>query len=64
MNTKSTTICDQLAEAEATRIGTAPLTSIDSELTVKEAYYIQLENINKKLEQGQKIVGKKIGLTS
>ncbi|SDM38387.1 2-keto-4-pentenoate hydratase [Bacillus sp. OK048] len=54
----------QLAEAEATKVGTAPLTSIDSELTVKEAYSIQLENINKKLEQGQKIVGKKIGLTS
>jgi 2-keto-4-pentenoate hydratase len=54
----------QLAEAEATKVGTAPLTSLDSELTVKEAYSIQLENINKKLEQGQKIVGKKIGLTS
>ena len=29
-----------------------------------EAYYIQLENIKKKLSEGQKIVGKKIGLTS
>ena len=64
MNTKVQQYATQLAEAEATRIGTAPLTSIDSELTVKEAYYIQLENINKKLEEGQKIVGKKIGLTS
>ncbi|WP_413310092.1 2-keto-4-pentenoate hydratase [Bacillus sp. 1P10SD] len=41
-----------------------PLTTVDAELTVKEAYYIQLENIQKKVEQGQKIVGKKIGLTS
>jgi 2-keto-4-pentenoate hydratase len=53
-----------LAEAESTRVGIVPLTSIDSELTVKEAYYVQLENIKKKVEQGQKIVGKKIGLTS
>jgi len=55
---------EQLAEAESSRIGSAPLTTVDSELTVKEAYYIQLENINKKLKLGQKIVGKKIGLTS
>lgn len=64
MNTKIQQYAILLAEAEATKVGTAPLTSIDSELTVKEAYSIQLENINKKLEQGQKIVGKKIGLTS
>jgi 2-keto-4-pentenoate hydratase len=55
---------EQLAEAETARVGTAPITSIDSELSVKEAYYIQLENIKRKVEQGQKIVGKKIGLTS
>jgi 2-keto-4-pentenoate hydratase len=54
----------QLAEAEATRVGIDPLTSVDPEITVDEAYYIQLENIKKKLEAGQKIVGKKIGLTS
>ena len=64
MSNKIKQYAAQLAEAEATRVGTAPLTSIDSDLTVKEAYSIQLENINKKLEQGQKIVGKKIGLTS
>ncbi len=55
---------DILAEAETTRVGIAPLTSTDSDLTIKEAYYIQLENIQKKVLQGQKIVGKKIGLTS
>jgi 2-keto-4-pentenoate hydratase len=54
----------QLAEAEVTRIGMDPLTSVDPDITVDEAYYIQLENIKKKLDAGQKIVGKKIGLTS
>ncbi|WML39406.1 2-keto-4-pentenoate hydratase [Neobacillus sp. OS1-2] len=64
MTNKVIQYAELLAEAESSRIGTAPLTTVDSELTVKEAYYIQLENINKKLEQGQKVVGKKIGLTS
>lgn len=53
-----------LEEAEKTGVGILPLTSQDKELTVKEAYQIQLKNIEKKLAQGQKIVGKKIGLTS
>jgi 2-keto-4-pentenoate hydratase len=54
----------QLAQAEATQVGIDPLTVTDTEITVDEAYYIQLENIKKKLSEGQKIVGKKIGLTS
>lgn len=64
MTNKMKQFAEQLAEAEDTRIGITPLTSIDPELSVKEAYYIQLENIHRKLKQGQKIVGKKIGLTS
>ena len=47
----------QLLEAETTHVGIDPI-------TVDEAYYIQLENIKKKVNEGQKIVGKKIGLTS
>lgn len=62
--TKIKNFAEKLAEAETTKIGIDPLTTVDSELTVKEAYYIQLENINRKIGKGQKIVGKKIGLTS
>ncbi|WP_163538096.1 fumarylacetoacetate hydrolase family protein [Gracilibacillus sp. YIM 98692] len=54
---------EQLAKAEETGVGTTPLTS-ESNLTVHDAYSIQLENIKRKTESGQKIVGKKIGLTS
>jgi 2-keto-4-pentenoate hydratase len=54
----------KLAEAEASKKGTDPLTSIEPSLSIKDAYQIQMENINKKVEQGQRIVGKKIGLTS
>jgi 2-keto-4-pentenoate hydratase len=54
----------QLSEAEESLIGTTSLTSADPNLTVEEAYEIQLENIERKVAQGQTIVGKKIGLTS
>ena len=64
MSEKIQKFAAQLAQAEATQVGIDPLTSQDPEITVDEAYYIQLENIKKKLEAGQKIIGKKIGLTS
>lgn len=53
-----------LAEAEDSRVGIDPLTLTDPDITVNEAYHIQLENIKKKVNEGRKIVGKKIGLTS
>jgi 2-keto-4-pentenoate hydratase len=53
-----------LAGAETERRGVSPLTELDSLLTIEEAYQVQLLNILKKLESGQKVVGKKIGLTS
>jgi 2-keto-4-pentenoate hydratase len=53
-----------LAEAEKTGVGTSPITSLDPEISIRDAYLIQLENIHNKLEQGHKVSGKKIGLTS
>lgn len=55
---------DQLWEAEVSGVGIDPLTSSNPDLTPVEAYHIQLKNIQRKLDAGQKIVGKKIGLTS
>src|SRR5690625_5021695 len=57
-------MANQLLEAEEKLVGIDPLTSAAPKLTVEEAYHIQLENINEKIKQGNKIVGKKIGLTS
>ncbi|WP_066250355.1 fumarylacetoacetate hydrolase family protein [Neobacillus drentensis] len=54
----------KLGEAEVSRVGIDPITLTDPDITVDEAYHIQLENIKKKLNEGKKIVGKKIGLTS
>jgi 2-keto-4-pentenoate hydratase len=54
----------QLMEAEKKGNGMEPLTKTYPALSEKEAYQIQLINIQKKLDAGEKIVGKKIGLTS
>lgn len=53
-----------LLEAERTRKSIKPVSEEYPNLTVNEAYQIQLANVEYKLGQGQKIVGKKIGLTS
>lgn len=53
-----------LAEAEQMKVPIAPIKSTHPQFSVDEAYAVQLENIKKRVEQGQEIVGKKIGLTS
>jgi 2-keto-4-pentenoate hydratase len=56
--------CDHLAQAEINGSGVVPLTELDPNITTEEAYHVQLLTIQRKLQQGHKIVGKKIGLTS
>lgn len=41
-----------------------PLTQIYPEITVEEAYRIQLITVEARLAEGRKVIGKKIGLTS
>ncbi len=41
-----------------------PLTEIYPKISVKDAYRIQLLNVERRLADGRKVVGKKIGLTS
>lgn len=53
----------RLREAEERKEGIEPLTA-SMELSPDEAYEIQLINIRKRVAQGERIVGKKIGLTS
>ena len=53
-----------LLEAEKTKQAIKPLTFSYPDITVDEAYYIQLEQIRRKVENGAVIVGKKIGATS
>lgn len=64
MTTKIIEYANQLANAESARVGISPLSEIDPSLTLNDAYSIQLKNIQRKVNEGHKIVGKKIGLTS
>ncbi len=54
----------QLEQAEKQQQSMQALTDIKSDLTMEEAYRIQLVNIQKKVNEGHQVVGKKIGLTS
>ncbi|MEW6622330.1 MAG: fumarylacetoacetate hydrolase family protein [Bacillota bacterium] len=53
-----------LYEAEKSLQPIKPLTDTYQGITIDEAYKIQLTNVNRKVEKGAKVVGKKIGLTS
>jgi 2-keto-4-pentenoate hydratase len=61
---KTARFADHLAEAERNGHGVQPLTVLEPNLTVEEAYHVQLKTIERKVEAGSRIVGKKIGLTS
>ena len=54
----------ELLEAERKRIPVAPITKRFDTLTVVDSYHIQLEMVKRRLQEGQTIIGKKVGLTS
>ncbi|MFJ7512595.1 2-keto-4-pentenoate hydratase [Peribacillus simplex] len=53
-----------LLKAETEQQSVSPLTQFYPDLTIDEAYRVQLKMIDQKVRGGQRIVGKKIGLTS
>jgi 2-keto-4-pentenoate hydratase len=55
---------EKLLQAYESQRSIEPLTSLESDLSIEEAYQIQMRFIKEKVETGQTIVGKKIGLTS
>ncbi len=57
-------IADALYNAEITRIPIDPITQMFPNITIDDAYKIQLINVERKVKLGARIVGKKIGLTS
>jgi 2-oxopent-4-enoate/cis-2-oxohex-4-enoate hydratase len=68
VNTLSTSVLEQLGDAlysamrDAKTI--APLTQTYPELTIEQAYKIQQRMLTRRLQDGEKIIGKKIGVTS
>lgn len=55
---------EHLLKAEVEKKTVSPLTDLYPDMTVDEAYQVQLKAIDQKVRDGQRIVGKKIGLTS
>lgn len=54
----------ELFESEKENTPIPPILGRYNNLTVTDAYRVQLEVVNKKLAEGRSIIGKKIGLTS
>lgn len=58
------TLGDELYAALCTRTVVNPLTSRYPDITIDNAYHIQQRMISRRLQAGESIVGKKIGVTS
>ena len=55
---------DELYQALLTRTPVAPLTEREAGITIEDAYAIQLRMIQRRVDAGETIIGKKIGVTS
>ena len=55
---------DELYQALVNRSTVAPLTEREPEITIADAYQIQLRFIQRRLDAGETVIGKKIGVTS
>ncbi|MEK1843726.1 MAG: 2-oxopent-4-enoate hydratase, partial [Pseudomonas sp.] len=54
----------QLHQALSNGQAVAPLTDKYPDMTLEQAYQVQLAMIQPRLDDGQKVIGKKIGVTS
>lgn len=57
-------IADELYQAEIGAYQINTISDLNSDMTVTDAYKIQLENVRKRIENGEKVIGMKVGLTS
>jgi 2-oxopent-4-enoate/cis-2-oxohex-4-enoate hydratase len=55
---------DELFDALRSQTTVAPLTDREPLIEIDDAYYISLRMLNRRIEDGEKVVGKKIGVTS
>lgn len=55
---------DELYQSLLDRQPVAPLTDREADITIEDAYQIQLRMIQRRLDAGERVVGKKIGVTS
>lgn len=55
---------DSLYDALLARQPIPPLTASHADMTIEDAYHVQQRMIARRLQQGEKVIGKKIGVTS
>jgi len=55
---------DELFEAWKAAKQLAPLTEREPAITIDDAYQVQLRTIGRRIEAGERVVGKKIGITA
>src|SRR5438552_14564447 len=55
---------DELYQSLLARAPVAPLTERDPEIKIADAYQIQLRMIQRRIDAGETVIGKKIGVTS
>ncbi|MCG8124284.1 MAG: 2-oxopent-4-enoate hydratase, partial [Candidatus Thiodiazotropha taylori] len=55
---------DELYQALSQRQMIDPLTEREPEITIEDAYHVSLRMVNRRVENGESIIGKKIGATS
>lgn len=55
---------DELYDALMTQTTLAPLVEREPDITLDDAYYISLRMVSRRVEAGERIIGKKIGVTS
>ncbi len=55
---------DELFDALMTQQTLAPLTEREPAITIDDAYHISLRMVSRRVEAGERIIGKKIGVTS
>jgi 2-oxopent-4-enoate/cis-2-oxohex-4-enoate hydratase len=55
---------DELYEAWNKTRAIDPITDSESDITIEDAYHIQLQTVARRVAAGERIVGKKIGVTS
>jgi 2-oxopent-4-enoate/cis-2-oxohex-4-enoate hydratase len=61
---KTEALGDELYGALRSRTPVAPLTEREPGMTIDDAYHISLQMVNRRLGDGERIIGKKIGATS
>lgn len=55
---------DELYQAMCSRSTIAPFTERESDISIEDAYHISLHMVNRRIDAGENIIGKKIGVTS